>query len=196
MKKTIPAEASLVPEGAAKVFDGVLFEAYQWQQSLFDGGSTTFEMLRRDDTAVAICVVDGKLVVLQDEQPHHGMTVSFPGGRVDDDDSDIMRAAQREVHEETGYSFAHWKLIEVRQPELKIEWFVHVYVAWGVTGQDEPHVDGGEKITVELLSFDEVLELSRSKQGYIGEALDLLELAGSADGLTALPEFQGEEVDR
>jgi ADP-ribose pyrophosphatase len=196
MKKVIPEDSVLVPDGAELAFQGKIFAVYQWPQKLFDGSEYTFEMLKRTDTVSVICVVDGKLLVIDDEQPHLGSRRSFPGGRVDDIDATTEDAAQREVLEETGYRFKNWRLIKVHQPYRKIEWFVYVYVAWDEAGKQEPALDPGEKISVEQLSFEEVRTLVGERKGYLGESSDIFEAAGNLDSLLLLPGFKGQEVDR
>ncbi|HYH35987.1 MAG TPA: NUDIX hydrolase [Candidatus Saccharimonadales bacterium] len=196
MKKIIPEDSVLVPEGAKLVFQGKIFATYQWPQKLFDGSEYTFEMLKRTDTVSVICVVDGKLLVIDDEQPHLGTRRSFPGGRVDPTDDTVEAAAKREVLEETGYSLKNWKLLKVHQPYRKIEWFVHVFLAWDTADKQEPALDPGEKISVEQLSFDEVRSLAIGRKGYLGESSDIFEGAQNLDGLFDLPEFKGQEVDR
>ncbi len=200
MKKVIPKDSVLVPDQAELAFQGKIFGVYQWPQKLFDGSEYTFEMLKRADTVSVICVVDGKLLVIDDEQPHLGSRQSFPGGRVDPEDATIEAAAKREILEETGYSFKNWKRIKVSQPYRKIEWFVYVLLAWEETGKQEPVLDAGEKITVEHLGFDEVkarvVRKGHMGESYLGESMDIFEAAGSLEGLLALPEFTGQEVDR
>ena len=196
MQKIVPADAVLIPEQAECVFQGEIFAVYQWQQELFDGSHDTFEMLKRPDTTSVFCVVDGRLIVLVEEQPNSGKRRSFPGGRVDETDTDIIAAAQREVLEETGYSFKNWRLVKVRQPIKKMEWFVHYVLAWDVTGQQDVHHDPGEKITVELLEFDEVKRLAAQRVGFLHEASELFENIDSLEGLEDLPEFSGRVLDR
>src|SRR3990167_10917443 len=115
MKKTVPRGAHLIPKNAKKVFTGVIYDVYQWQQELFDGSKTIFEMLRRPDTVTVIPVIDEKILTIEDHQPHTGSKMSFPGGRVDPDDQSTLEAAQRETEEETGYVFDSWKLVNVTQ---------------------------------------------------------------------------------
>jgi ADP-ribose pyrophosphatase len=196
MNKVVPTDAVLIPEQATCVFKGQIFAVYQWQQELFDGSYDTFEMLKRPDTTSVICVVDDKLIVLDEEQPASGKRRSFPGGRVDETDADIIAAAQREVLEETGYTFKHWRLVKVWQPIKKMEWFVHYVLAWDVTGQQDVHHDPGEKISVELLEFDEVKRLAAQRVGFLHEASELFEGVDSLDNLRALPEFDGRMVNR
>jgi ADP-ribose pyrophosphatase len=196
VKKRIPNDAVLVPDSAELKFKGLIFDVYQWPQRLFDGSEHAFEMLKRTDTASVICVVDGKILVVDDEQPHLGARKSFPGGRVDAEDESIEAAAKREIREETGYSFQNWRLIKVRQPYRKIEWFVYVFVAWEPTGQREPALDAGEKIEVSAVSFTDLKWMVMDDEGYLGESRDVLRDLENIDDLLALPEFTGHEVDR
>ncbi len=196
MKKVIPKDAVLVPDEAELKFQGMIFDVYQWPQTLFDGSQHTFEMLKRTDTANAICIVDGKILVLEDSQPHLGSRQSFPGGRIDDTDDSVLAAAQREVLEETGHSFKNWRLLKVHQPYRKIEWFVYVWLAWDVQSQQEPKLDPGEKIVISQVEFNELEDLVEKRVGYLGESNDIFQKARSIDDLLALPEFAGQEVDR
>jgi ADP-ribose pyrophosphatase len=196
MKKLVPTDAKLIPDQAQQVFGGVIYDVYQWDQTLYDGSSAKFEMLRRPDTVEAICITDDKIIVLDDSQPHYGSKLTLPGGRVDDSDDSIEAAARREIKEETGYEFGQLKLIRAVQPHFKIEWFIYLFVAWDVSAKGEAHLDAGEKNTVSELSFAEVMELANQGAGYIGGVRDILTEAGSIQGLIDLPAFTGRTVDR
>jgi ADP-ribose pyrophosphatase len=196
MKKVVPENSVLIPDQAERVFEGQIFDVYQWQQPFFDGSMGTFEMLKRPDTVSVICLVDDKILVIDDEQPHTGTRQSFPGGRVDEEDQGIIAAAQREVREETGYSFKNWRLIKVWQPHTKLEWFVHIALAWEQSGKQDPQLDPGEKITLKKVTFDELKELVINKSGYLGESADIFKNLESPKQLLILPEFTGQEVDR
>ena len=196
MKKLIPKDSVLVPDQAELAFQGMIFDVYQWPQQLFDGSEHRFEMLKRTDTVNVICVVEDKIIVLDDEQPHLGARLSFPGGRVDPEDATIEAAARREIHEETGYSFNNWRLIKVYQPYRKIEWFVYVWLAWDVSAKDEPHTDPGEKITSRQLSFDQLKSTVLAATDYLSESRDIFEKLHSIEDLLALPDYIGQEIDR
>jgi len=196
MKKVIPVDAVLVPDQAQRAFQGMIFDVYQWPQQLFDGSEHTFEMLKRPDTVSVICVVDGKLVIIDDEQPHLGTRQSFPGGRVDPADASIQSAAKREVLEETGFSFKNWRLVRVWQPYRKMEWFIHVWLAWEVDSRQAPNLDAGERIDLKLVDFQVLKGLVMKRTGYLGDSVSIFEDLDNLDQLLALPEFRGRTIDR
>ncbi len=190
MRKFIPSWAKPLPANAKKVFSGIIYDVYQWPQQLFDGSSTTFEMLKRPDTVIIIPILTAeeiqllqdnnnskdqsftfsdtpgpKLIITNQEQPQKGQFYSFPGGRIDDTDYDELAGAKRELLEETGLSFKNWKLIQVKQPLNKIDWLVYTFVATGLLEQTSQRLDAGERIQVQVLDFTEVMQLSQLPNG-------------------------------
>lgn len=196
MKKIVPEGAILIPDSASRVFEGQIFDVYQWPQEVFDGATHTFEMLKRPDTVTVIPIVVNQILTIEDEQPHTGSKLSFPGGRVDKTDLSILEAAKREVKEETGYEFASWRLVNVSQPHFKLEWFIYFYVAWDSKKTAEPHLDAGERISIKMLDFDQAKKFVITKAGYLGESTEVFTKVSDVKGLTSLPEFKGHEVER
>jgi len=196
MKKVVPKDAILIPAEATRVFEGVVFDVYQWDQELFDGSTKKFEMLTRPDTVVTIGIDENKIILLNEEQPHRGRETTFPGGRVDLEDPSVLEAAKRELFEETGYRFADWRLVEVRQPLVKLEWFVHTFVAWNVTERTKAKGEAGEKILLQLMDLPRLKQLIRTRENYLGESAELFRDAARTEDLKSLPEFKGKEVDR
>ena len=196
MKKTLPSHAYTIPPNAQRVFKGQIFDVYQWPQKMFDGSTATFEMLRRPDTLQVIAVQDGKLVMVHDEQPGRAVRLSFPGGRADPEDASWLAAAQRELREETGLSCANWRLIAAYQVAPKIEHFVAWFLATEPTGQQAQQLDAGEKITVHMLSFDEVrAKVFASEFPSLDYAKPLFTQFANLQQLLAAPAFQGKDVD-
>ncbi|HET8991479.1 MAG TPA: NUDIX domain-containing protein [Candidatus Saccharimonadales bacterium] len=196
MRKVIPQSSVLIPDNAELVFDGVLYSTYHWPQTLFDGSSATFEMLKRRDTAVIIGIADNKLILINEDQPHSGKRTTFPAGSAETADEDIKATAAREMLEETGYAFNSWRLLEVKQPANDIEWFVHIWLAYDIADITAQKTDPGEKIKVSLLEFSEVKKRVLADNGVLGENKDLFSNLSSIDDLLSVPEFTGKVVDR
>lgn len=188
MRTVIPKNAKLIPEQAKRVFKGNIFDVYQWDQEMFDGSFEVFEMLKRPDTTKIFCIKDDKIIFVEEEQPGHKF-FDVPGGRHDIEGETELQSAQREVKEETGMFFKNWKLIEVTQPQSKIDWLVYVYVAWDLEKTIAPEVHPGERIILKELNFEEAVELSKDpKLRHSFE--DILQKAGSVQGLIDFPEFK------
>lgn len=155
-----PASKQPIPPNARRVFTGILFDVYQWEQELYDGTKATFEKLRRPDTVIVFGVLeDGRILLTKQEQPGKQPFIGATGGRVDDGEN-ILAAAKRELLEESGYEADEFVLWEARQPISKIDWAVYVFVAKGLRRTTDPHLDGGEKITLMPVTFDEFLTIA------------------------------------
>lgn len=159
-QRELPEDAKLIPNEAKRVFEGKIFDVYQWEQELFNGSHMTFEMLKRPDTVLVIALDDNdQVIVMREEQS--GLPVRearVPGGRVEPTDESTLAAIRRELYEETGITMKEWKLAEVTQPEKKIEWFIHVFIARGIESISQARTDPGEKIEVRRISYEQLRE--------------------------------------
>tara|TARA_Y100000031_G_C8045433_1_gene303670 strand:- start:344 stop:646 length:303 start_codon:yes stop_codon:yes gene_type:complete len=82
-----------LPENAKRVFKGVIFDVYQWEQEMFDGSFDTFERLKRPDTAQVIPVVGDKILVQVQKQPNMIKSCfSLPGGRCEEGEDPMVAA--------------------------------------------------------------------------------------------------------
>jgi ADP-ribose pyrophosphatase len=151
----------IVPENAEKVFEGVLFDVYQWKQKMYDGNFATFEKLVRKASVEMIAVVDNKIIVLKQKQP--GREEGFyglPAGRVDSGE-EMQSAAERELLEETGYQANKTELLVEFFGNSKLYFHEQVFVTREPQKVAEQKLDGGEKIEVEFWTFDKWLQLCR-----------------------------------
>ncbi|MFH1534525.1 MAG: NUDIX domain-containing protein [Patescibacteria group bacterium] len=115
-----PESKQPIPKNAKKVFSGILFDVYQWNQKLFDGKETTFEKLVRPDTVVIFPILeDGRILLTKQEQPGKVPFIGATGGRVDKGE-DILEAAKRELLEESGYEAAEFVLWDAQHPTSKL----------------------------------------------------------------------------
>jgi len=189
IRRVIPKDAHLIPPDATRVFKGIIFDVYQWPQKMFDGSTATFEMLRRPDTVLILAIKDGKIVAQKEEQPYYGERLDIPGGRHDVESEDELACAKREMKEETGMEFASWKLVDAYQQAHKIEAFVYIFVATDFVRQGPPQRDAGEKISVELMDFDDCLRRGE-ELGDNALCCNVLKRAGSLENLINLPEYR------
>lgn len=195
MDKTVPADAILIPGHAEKVFSGKIFDVYQWPQQMFDGSTATFEMLRRPDTVIFLAITnDDTIIFIREEQPGRTEHTRLPGGRVDPGE-DWLTAVKRECAEEIGKTFDQWRLIDVRQPVAKIEWFVATYLATGLTAEQAVAHDAGERIVSVPMTFVQAKAYMANTADPLNDyTYALFERAESLDDLRALAEFQGKKV--
>src|SRR3989344_9686996 len=97
-----PESKQPIPGHAKRVFKGVLFDVYQWEQKMFDGSTAIFEKLKRPDTVVVFPVLpDGRIILTEQEQPGKEAFIGATGGRVDVGE-EILQTAHRELLEESG----------------------------------------------------------------------------------------------
>lgn len=190
MRTVVPKKARLIPKEAKRVFKGIIFDVYQWQQEKFDGTFATYEMIKRPDTVNTIAIKGDKIVIIRDEQPARPAQLTLPGGRHDVESETELDCAKREMHEETGMRFKNWKLISVKQEHAKIDYMYYLFLATDFEGQDAPHVDeGGEKIEVMEVTLEELKKSAdRQHNGYL--PYELLAGIDSLNDLRALPEVK------
>lgn len=190
MRTIIPSYSVTIPPQAEQVFKGVIFDVYQWQQEMFDGTYETFEMLRRPDTVKVIAIKDGKIIILEQEQPNQKAFFDIPGGIHDSDGESELEAAQRELREETGMTFRTWKLLSVVQPNRKIDWLLYTFLATDLIDTATPELDAGEKIELHLVTLEEAKEMLSSKKARVFPKD--LENVNSITDLESMAEFQVE----
>jgi ADP-ribose pyrophosphatase len=163
MKITRPKSKQPIPSHAKKVFQGEIFDVYQWPQKMYDGTTQTFEKIQRADTATIIPITeDGKIITSKQSQPGKKPFSSTIGGRIDKEENPLD-AAKRELLEETGYVAKEWILLDSIQPYSKIEWTVYCFIAKGCTKITKQNLDSGEKIKLNYLSFENFVNIVLQK---------------------------------
>lgn len=177
-----------LPTEAKAVFRGKIFDVYQWEQQLFDGTKSTFEMLKRPDTVQVIPVVGDRIWLSYEEQPKNPPHVSFLGGRCEEGE-EPLKTAQRELLEESGLESDDWELFGSFEPFHKIEWQIHYFIARSCRKIREPQLDAGEKIAIRTFSFDEFSEeIVRPEFGMNHLSYEFLKLQRNPTDLQKLKE--------
>lgn len=151
-----------LPPHAKKVFSGIIYDVYQYEQMMFDGSTATFEMLKRPNTLQVIATVEDKILMNKESQPGKTTFYGLPGGRQEPSE-DPLSGAKRELLEETGYAAQDWSLYKEWQPITKIDWTIYVFLARNCQKVQEPTPDAGEQIEPQLLSFEAFLDIAVSE---------------------------------
>ncbi len=148
-----------LPKNAKKVFEGIRSDIYHWQQELFDGNKAIFEKIHRLPTVTIIAVVEGQIVVQNEEQPGKAPFIAVPGG-IRDRGEEALAAAQRELLEETGLvsdDWVEWKNLGSRG---YLHWENHFFIARNCRKVADQKLDAGEKISGRRAALDEFLKLA------------------------------------
>lgn len=160
MKIVRPHSRRPIPKSARRVFKGKIFDAYQWEQKMFDGSYITYEGLKRQDTVNIFPVGnDGKIMLGEQEQPGVKPFIGGFGGKMEGGESSL-EAAQRELLEETGFKAHKWKLWFSSQPVGKIDWAIYSFIAKDLAKVSEPKLEAGEKIRLKFVNFGEFIKLT------------------------------------
>lgn len=147
------------PKKAKKVFSGVIFDVYQWEQHMYDGSTATFERLTRLDSAEIIAVTkEGNILIQRQQQPDKdNWFLCLNGGGIEKDE-DPLEGAKRELLEESGYTSDDWKLLNTFTGFSKLHWNLHVYVARDCTYVQDQQLDSGERIEIQEVTFDAFID--------------------------------------
>jgi ADP-ribose pyrophosphatase len=153
-----PKSVQRRPSTANLVFNGVLFDVWQWEQTLFDGTKALFETLSRPDTVLILPVTnDAHVILAKETQPGMPTKLQALGGRIELGELP-EDAARRELLEESGYIADELRLWDAWQPVNKIDWAVYLYVAHGLNVSSDVNLDAGEMITLSSVPIAALLE--------------------------------------
>lgn len=126
MRKFIPEKVRLIPKEATKVFEGRIYDVYQWPQKLFDGSTEIFEMLSRADTVKIIALVNEKELKSLQNIKNEQMVM---------DDSD---------QEADNLSCDRRKIIITHQTQPRKDWF-YDYPGGRVDAEDESELEAAKR---------------------------------------------------
>jgi 8-oxo-dGTP pyrophosphatase MutT (NUDIX family) len=177
MKIKRPPPKQPLPPHAKRVFKGVIFDVYQWEQTLFDGSKATFEKIKRPDTVNVIPVTSrGEIILARQQQPGKKPFLGVLGGRIEKGETPLA-AAKRELLEESGYEAKEFLLWDAVQPSSTLDWAIYTFIAKRCSKKQESTPDAGEKIELSLVSFEDYLKIiSRVDYRDLEIALKLLRL--------------------
>ena len=161
-----PQSRQPIPPHAKRVFKGVLFDVYQWEQEMFDGNIKTFEKIKRVDTVGILPITaQGKIILSRERQPGTEPFIGCIGGRMDEGEDPLL-AAKRELAEEAGIEAREWKLWFSCQPSTKIDWAVYSFIVKDLKRLKIQDLDSGEKIELIEVGFDEFVNKIVTQDNY------------------------------
>lgn len=154
-----PKSKQPIPENAKRVFKGVIFDIYQWEQEMFDGTNAIFERAKRQDAVAVFPVLpDGRILLNKEEQPGKPPFIGTPGGRVEEGE-DLLDAIKRELLEETGYQAEEFIFWFGQNITPKVDWNVYIFIAKGLKKVTDLRLDAGEKIEPLPVTLDELIDM-------------------------------------
>lgn len=184
-----------IPPHAKRVFDGLLFDIYQWEQIRYDGSASTYECAIRQDSVSVIAFQDPDTIILtKQEQPNRPKPFfDVPGGRVDEGETP-EQAAQREFSEETGLRIGRLKRFKTIPLTGSTRFTLHYFLGADLTTDPKgSRPDAGEIITVQPTSLGRAAEMSlrqNMRQAWI--MLSILSFIYDPESKKMLEEFLAE----
>ena len=163
-----------------ELFRGRLLHAYRDRVRLPDGKSGTREYIKHPGAVMIIPLLaaaeDAPPRVVLERQfryPVDRTLIEFPAGKKDRGE-DSLACAQRELHEETGYSATEWACAGTLHPAVAYSTEgIDIWFARGLTA-GEQHLDAGEFVDVFTATVEELLGWCRD-----GGVTDAKTLAGA-----------------
>lgn len=149
-----------IPDNAEKVFSGIIFDTYQWQQEMYDGSFVTYEKIKRKGTVMLLPITDeGKIILAKQSQPGMRDFIGLLGGKVDAGE-DHETAGKRELLEEAGIKANKLELLwDHTNPDSKLVWDIRTHIARELEFEKVVELEAGEKVQLMELTFDEFVEL-------------------------------------
>ncbi len=179
-------ERANIPKDATLAFTGERCRIYQWPQEMYDGSIGTFEKIVRLSGAIVIAVVDGKILIEEQEQPGKGPFLCLPGGHVDSWEEPLLEAGKSELKEETGFESTDWELIVDLSQRVFTVFEHHLYLARDCMKVTAPHLDNGEKINVSLVTPEEFRSVIEDPRWHHPDITAYLNKPGNFDKLISL----------
>lgn len=146
--------------GSERIFDGVILHVYRDTVTLPNGSPAVRELIRHPGAvAVVPLTADGKVIIeRQFRYPLGTVITEIPAGKLDGPTEDRLKAAKRELREETGYTAEEWISLGDYYPAAAYsDERLTMYLARGLT-KGEQHLDEDEFLHVEEVSLESLVE--------------------------------------
>lgn len=157
------------PKNAKRVYKGYNFDIWTWPQKMFDGSTKTFERAVQMGGVSILAAVKNKIILLKQQQPGTPWYYGLPGGAIDNPKETPRQAATRELLEETGYKPGTMKLWNFVGNRGRLWHERYTFIAQNCEKVAKQSVDPGERIKVQLISFEQLLKISEHPQFFKGD---------------------------
>jgi ADP-ribose pyrophosphatase len=151
------------------VYDGALLKVRRDVVRLPDGSLGTREYIRHPGAVAIVALFDDGSVLLERQfrYPHRREFIEIPAGKLEPGEPHLD-TAKRELLEETGYVAAQWKHLGVIHTAIAYtDEAIDLFLATKLSKQ-ERKLDKGEFLEIQVVRFDEALEMIR--QGRITDS--------------------------
>ena len=143
--------------GSEDVYRGKLLHVKCDRVRLPDGSEATREYVVHPGAAMIIPILpDGRLLMeRQFRYPLRRVMLEFPAGKLDPGE-EMLKTAQRELLEETGYRADHWEWLAEVHPIISYTTErIEIFLATGLT-LERPKLDAGEFLETLAVEFADV----------------------------------------
>lgn len=163
-----PSDAGLreLRQSGEKILSGRFLQVFSDQVTLPDGKSTFREFIVHPGAVMVIPLMldsQGQTRIVLERQfryPVGEVMIELPAGKRDGQE-DLLRCAQRELREETGYSATHWAHAGVLHPCISYSTeHIDIWFAKGLQAGPR-QLDAGEFLDVFTASADELIAWCR-----------------------------------
>jgi len=164
------------PANHKVIWQGIHFQAIQYQEEVEPGVFKTFEYVSRKDGTRTIAINENDEVLLSYEKRFElegAYDWRIPGGRLNDEKEPIIDAAKREFKEETGYIAENWIFLWTSTPDSTVKYQRHFFLATKLKFTEASR-DPGELIEIHWIPFEKANEMAL--RGEIREEISALAL--------------------
>ncbi len=156
-----------IKNSSEEIFDGGFIKIFKENYTLPDGRNINKLRVQKNsgkDAAVVISrTVDDKYIMVFQNRVDNIVSCEFPSGYVEKDE-DIVKAALRELAEETGYVSKKGRVIDTFISSIGTENSkIHLVYVENAKKEKEQELDSDEYINYELFTFDELTYLFENK---------------------------------
>lgn len=174
-----------IPENAKIVFDGIIYQVYQWEQEMFDGSFRIFEEVVRPSSVFAIPIINNKVLVSYQKQPNRKDRYrSLIWWRVDKWEKSLD-GAKRELLEETWMQWETW-IHWFEKKMTPINWKLDFYIVKNCEIIQKPKKSSWEDIKTFELDFEVFIEMAINGVFYNDALRDTILIAKRENKMSSL----------